>query len=893
LRIAYKLSLSFFAVLIPLGLVYYGIVLYIQSEDIETYVIDEIDHMELSFHNLEERDTKILSSTLEAIIRDPSLKEIYAEKDREKLFDFGQPLFRNLKNKYGITHFYFILPDGHCFLRLHNRDIYDDLITRFTFWGARDTKEFSSGIELGKTAFALRVVSPYYMDGELIGYVELGEEIEHFLEILKSETRNDFGIIADKVHLDREKWRSVRKTAGLRDNWDDLENHIILATTSDDPAASECFVEEKLERIEKGEHYFQRISSGDQSFVCSGFEITDAGGRHAGAVISLIDITNHVAMVKKTNLVTMGLIAALLAIASGIGIFISRSISRPVSELQNAAAEIAEGKMDKMVSITTGDELGQLADSFSKMTLKLKESYTGLERQVEERRKAEEFISSILDSVGEGIIVVNPEYRIISANKAYCDQIGWALEDAKGAHCYEVSHRINRPCFEEGEDCPIKHTFETGEPATYMHVHHNVKGDDIYVEVRSYPLKDSNGKVISAIEVVTNITEKRKLEEQLRQSQKMEAIGTLTGGIAHDFNNLLTTILGYGEILKGDLEKDDPMRTYVDIIIASGEKAASLTQSLLTFSRKQIIRPVEMDLNESIKKVLNLLSRLIGEDIVIKLNLSDEPLTIFADSILIEQVLMNLATNARDAMHDGGSFIIRTESAELDRHFVEAHGFGKPGRFALVSVTDTGIGMDKKTKDQMFEPFFTTKAIGKGTGLGLSVVYGIVTQHDGYIDVYSEPGQGTTLKIYLPMVRARSEEKEVMAVPAPAKGGAETVLLAEDDQSVRGLIKVTLERAGYSVMEATNGADAINIFKDNKDIIQILLFDVIMPKKNGIEAYEEIKLIRPGVKAMFLSGYPADIIEKYKLDESLTFVSKPVSPTEILLKLRSTLNSSK
>jgi PAS domain S-box-containing protein len=716
------------------------------------------------------------------------------------------------------------------------------------------------------------VVSPYYKDGELIGYVELGEEIDHFLEILKSETRNDFGIIADKEHLDRDKWRSVRMVAGLRDNWDDLENHVILATTSNS---------------------LQRITSGDRSFVCGGFEITDAGGRHAGAVISLIDITNHVAMVKKTNLVTMGLIAALLAIASGIGIFISRSISKPISELQNAAAEIAEGRLDTTVSLTTRDELGQLANSFSKMTLKLKESRAGLERQVEERRKAEEFISSILDSVGEGIIVVDPEYRIISANKAYCDQLGWALDDAKGSHCYEVSHRIKRPCFEEGEDCPIKHTFETGKPATYLHVHHNVKGEDIYVEVRSYPLKDSNGKVISAIEVVTNITEKRKLEEQLRQSQKMEAIGTLTGGIAHDFNNLLTTILGYGEILKGELEKDDPLRTYVDIIIASGEKAASLTQSLLTFSRKQIIRPVEMDLNESIKKVKDLLSRLIGEDIEIKLDLSEEPLTIFADSVLIEQVLMNLATNARDAMHDGGSFIIRTEPAEFDRHFVEAHGYGKPGRFALVSVTDTGIGMDKKTKDQMFEPFFTTKAIGKGTGLGLSVVYGIVTQHDGHIDVYSEPGQGTTLKIYFPMVRARGREKEAMAVPAPVKGGTEIVLVAEDDQSVRGLIKVTLERAGYTVMEATNGEDAIKIFKDNKDIIQILLFDVIMPKKNGIEAYEEIKLIRPGVKAMFLSGYPADIIEKYKLDESLTFVSKPVSPTEILVKLRATLNSSK
>jgi PAS domain S-box-containing protein len=657
LRIAYKLSLAFFAVLIPLALVYYGIVLYIQKEDTETYVIDEINHMEQVFHNLEERDTVILSSTLEALIRDPALKEVYSKKDREKLFEFGQPLFQNLKNKYGITHFYFILPDGHCFVRLHNRDIYDDLITRFTFWGARDTKEFSSGIELGKTAFALRVVSPYYKDGELIGYVELGEEIEHFLEILRSETKNDFGIIADKVHLDREKWRSVRKTAGLRDNWDDLEKHVVLATTSEDPAASECFVEENLERVENGEHALQRIDSGDRNFVCGGFEITDAKGQHAGAILSLVDITKRVVMAKRHTVVTLSLIAALLAIASVIGIFISRSISKPVSEFQNAAAEIAEGKLDKKVSITTRDELGRLADSFNEMTRKLKESYTGLEQQVKERGKTEKFISSILESVGEGIIVVDREYRIISANKAYCERVGWALDDVKGSHCYEVSHRIERPCFEEGEDCPIKHTLETGEPATSLHVHRDINGTPIYVEVRSYPLRDPSGGVVSAIEVITDITEKRKLEDQLRQSQKMEAIGTLTGGIAHDFNNLLTTILGYGEFLQDGLEKDDPLRAYVDMILASGERAASLTQSLLAFSRRQIIHPVEIDLNESIKKAEKLLSRLIGEDIAIKLNLSDEPLAVMADSVLIEQVLMNLATNARDAMPQGGSFI--------------------------------------------------------------------------------------------------------------------------------------------------------------------------------------------------------------------------------------------
>jgi PAS domain S-box-containing protein len=890
LRIGYKLSLAFFVVLIPLTVVYYAIALYHQEEDLNNSVTENIDYIERTFKNLEERDTKILSSTLEVIVRDPSFKEVYMERDREKLFNFGQPLFLNLKNKYGITHFYFILTNEHCFVRLHNRDIYDDLITRFTFWKARDTKEMSSGIELGKTAFALRVVSPYYSDGELIGYVELGEEIEHFLEILKSETGNELGIIADKIHLDREKWKSVRDTAGLRDNWDDLEKHVVLATTSKGPAALECFVEENLERVENGEKFLQRIESGKKSLVCGGFEIVDAGGRHAGAVLSLIDVTERVAMAKRSMLVTMGMIATLFVLASGVGLFVSRSISRPVSEFQNAAAEIAEGNLDKEVSITTRDEIGKLAESFNEMTRKLKESYNGLEQKAEDRKKAEEFIRRILESVGEGIIVVDKDYRIISANKSYCDRVGWNLDDVKGSHCFEVSHRNERPCFLEGEDCPIKHTFETGEPATSLHIHRDVNSDPIYVEVRSYPLKDPSGNVVSAIEVITDITEKRKLEEQLRQSQKMEAIGTLTGGIAHDFNNLLTTILGYGEFLQEGLEKNDPLKAYVDMILASGEKAASLTQSLLAFSRKQIIHLVEMELNASIRNAERLLSRLIGEDIEVKLDLSDETLIVMADNVLIEQVLMNLATNARDAMPEGGSFNISTRPVEFDRHFVETHGYGKPGRFALVSVTDTGVGMDEKTKAQIFEPFFTTKEIGKGTGLGLSVVYGIVKQHDGYIDVYSEPGKGTTLKIYFPMVRVKEIEIEISPAPIPVEGGTETVLVAEDDKNVRDLIMAALEKTGYTVLEAADGEDAVNVFKENKDAIQILLFDIVMPKMNGIEAYKEIRLLNPDIKVLFMSGYPSGIMERFKLDEEVEFLSKPVLPREIIMKVRETLD---
>ena len=384
--------------------------------------------------------------------------------------------------------------------------------------------------------------------------------------------------------------------------------------------------------------------------------------------------------------------------------------------------------------------------------------------------------------------------------------------------------------------------------------------------------------------------EKERLEEQLRHAQKMEAVGTLAGGIAHDFNNALTAIIGYGDLLKMRIDKDDPLRRNVDQILASAEKAANLTQRLLAFSRKQLIEPRPVNLNESIKDVEKLLTRLIREDIEIKVKLSREDIIVMADSGQIEQALMNLATNARDAMPDGGVLTIATESVELNREFFKANDHERPGRYALLSVTDTGIGMDEKTRERVFDPFFTTKEVGKGTGLGLSMVYGIIKQHEGYIDVSSKPGKGTTFRIYLRLTESKIEEKKSKTL-GPAEGGTETVLIAEDDESVRMLSKEILEGYGYDVLEATHGEDAVRKFMENKEKVQILLLDVVMPKKNGKEVYEEIVKIKPDIKALFISGYASDIMHKQGIiDEGINFISKPVSPEALLRKVREVLD---
>ncbi len=505
-------------------------------------------------------------------------------------------------------------------------------------------------------------------------------------------------------------------------------------------------------------------------------------------------------------------------------------------------------------------------------------------------RKSEKFIRSILESVDEEFIVIDRDYKIVSANKAYLNQVRLPLEKVIGRHCYEISHQIHQACHEVGLDCAVKRTFDTGEPSTAMHVHQDDEHNPSFVEIKSYPLKDAWGNTISAIEIINNVTEKKKLEEQLRRSQKMEAVGQLAGGIAHDFNNILTAIIGYGSLMKMKMDDADPMRFNLQQILDTSERAASLTRGLLTFSRKQAISLRPVSLNTSIKNVEKLLRRLIGEDIDLKFNLSQEDQIIMADSGQIEQILMNLATNARDAMPKRGRLTVSTEQIVFDQEFIRMHGEGKVGMYALISVKDTGSGMDEKTQERIFEPFFTTKDTGRSTGLGLSIVYGIVKRHNGYIICDSEPGRGTTFKIYLPMIKSEIVKAEA-AEPLSVPGGAETILIAEDDAAVRSLMKEMLVRFGYAVIEAIDGEDAITRFMENRDAIRLLILDVIMPIKNGKEVFEEIRKIRPEVKVIFASGYTEDILHKKGIpEENQNFIAKPLSPTELLMKVRDTLD---
>jgi signal transduction histidine kinase/CheY-like chemotaxis protein len=421
-------------------------------------------------------------------------------------------------------------------------------------------------------------------------------------------------------------------------------------------------------------------------------------------------------------------------------------------------------------------------------------------------------------------------------------------------------------------------------------MHHDPGGRPIFVETKAFPLRSDTGQIVAAIEIVNNISERKRLEDQLRHSQKMEAVGLLAGGIAHDFNNILTAIVGYGNLLKMKTPPDDPRMVYAEQILASASRAANLTQSLLAFSRKQVINPQPMDVNSAIRRFESLLQRVIGEDVELRTDLAPGELAILADPSQIEQVLMNLVTNARDAMPRGGKLYIRTESAAIDDTFRHSHGYGVPGSYASISVVDSGVGMEESQLVHIFEPFYTTKEPGKGTGLGLSIVYGIMKQNKGYVLIESEPGQGTIVRLYFPLIAAPPVQD-----PGPREEsyeeGHETILIAEDDDALRQLTATMLTEFGYTVIEARDGEEAVRKFRDHTGSVDLAIVDVVMPHKGGKEARDEILQIDPQARTLFISGYNAEVLRAKGIsDSSSDCILKPVSPMDLLRAVRRVLD---
>jgi len=567
---------------------------------------------------------------------------------------------------------------------------------------------------------------------------------------------------------------------------------------------------------------------------------------------------------------------------------------KQLTAVANVAAEAEQQKaVELAVAIQQLQESQQALRVAYQQVSANEQCLISVNQQLEAKENAlREAQRELMESVDEGFIIIDRDFRILSANHAYLRLCEKTDLNVIGDYCYEVTRQFDKPCHECGDECPAKDVFITGEPHKALLKQHTPGGKTVFLETKAYPMKDEKGNVAAVIGLLVDVTEKIKLEEQLHQSQKMEAVGTLAGCVAHDFNNMLTAIIGYSDLLRIKIEsdKDDSQLELLDQVLAASNRATSLTRGLLAFSRKQTITPQPDDLNDIVRNVEKLLDRLIGEDVEFTTCLTAKELIAMADRGQIEQVLMNLATNARDAMPRGGTLVLATQEVNLREDFVASHGLEKCGRYALITVSDTGEGIDEQTREKIFDPFFTTKGVGQGTGLGLSIVYGIVKQHNGHINCYSEPGCGTTFKMYIPLIPFDAVE----AFPeknTQIRGGTETILIAEDDYHVRNMIVTSLTKFGYCVIDAADGQEALDKFRTHEMEIDLVVLDAIMPKKNGKELYDIVKATRPELEVLFISGYTTEIIHKKGLfEEGLEFLLKPVSSVELHGKIREMLD---
>jgi PAS domain S-box-containing protein len=511
-----------------------------------------------------------------------------------------------------------------------------------------------------------------------------------------------------------------------------------------------------------------------------------------------------------------------------------------------------------------------------------------------ERRRAEQaskLLATAVEQGAEALVITDLDGTIQYINPSFERITGYTREDAVGkTPAILKSGKHDDSFYEE-----MWKTLSRGEVWTGHFINRRKDGTLYRQNATISPVRDVSGEIISYVCAARDVTRERELEDQLRQSQKMEAIGQLAGGIAHDFNNLLTAIMGNSELLLHGMDINDPRREDLEEIRKAGTRAAALTRQLLAFSRRQVLEPMPLNLNEVVGSVSKMIERLIGENVELVTTLEPFLGQVNADPGQIEQVVLNLAVNARDAMPVGGKLLVETANAELDNEYVSIHAPVEPGQYVMLAVSDTGAGMDEETKSRIFEPFFTTKEAGKGTGLGLSTVYGIVKQSNGYIWVYSEPGKGTSFKVYLPQAEELempvvAEDRAPQEASARAVMGNETALLVEDDESVRAVVRRTLEGSGYTVLEAHGAGEAVRLAEQYVGPIHFLITDLIMPETSGRDLAQTVAALRTGIKVLYMSGYSDNAVLRHgMLSPDMDFIAKPFTQEKLLEKVRQIL----
>ncbi len=821
----------------------------------------------------------------------PPIIAAFAARNREDLLTQASHEFEVLQQENQYFHALdFTLPDGTVFLRVQQPDLHGDNISesREIISQVGSTKQTAAGFDIGKHGAIYWIAHPLYKDDQYIGIMEFGISAQQLTDAIKKRLHTEVTIA-----INAEVWqKAVFNQGDVR-----KVGHYFLATEGKD------LYREFPASLDLEQNHQQVTFNNTTNLIHSRSALRNYRGEAIGKIIVLQDISEKLSTKRKfiihSVLITVTLVGAALLI-------ISLTIHRLVGKLELSVEENHQAK----------EELQQAHDALElrvdTRTSELAEANTILQQEIQERSLAEErnleqreFLQNIIESLTNPFYVIDAEtHEIVLANHA-----AYALttRPKEGLTCHAMTHDRDTPCTGEEHNCALAEVKLSKRPVQVEHIHCDSNGEGSYFEVYAYPIFDRNGNVKQVIEYNVDITERKKNEEekkkiwaQLLQSQKMEAVGMLAGGVAHDFNNILTAIIGNVQLatLKANTEVAANIRKHLDQIMTSADRASALVRQLLLFSRKNSIvdEYPPTNINKTIKNIREMLNRLIGEDITITLELAADLTMTRADQGNIEQALTNLVVNARDAMPDGGEIIISTKNTFITDNQEKQISKSKSGHYVVLSVTDTGSGINQNDLAHIFDPFFSTKPEGKGTGLGLAIVYGIAKQHGGWVNAYSELKQGTIFNIYLPQTSATNDDKETTTAAqqptVPLVGNDRLVLLIEDEKDVMEIALKILEDRGFRVLSAENIATARAIFAQEKEHLHLVFSDVALPDGNGVNLAHDFLTEIPQLKILMTSGYPDHRSRRGDIHEQkLRFIQKPYGIEELEQAISDTLGT--
>ncbi len=825
----------------------------------------------------------------------PEMIRAFAERDRQRLYGISSKELAILRAENPYFHALdFNLPDGTVFLRTQEPELAGDniLASRPLLKEVHANHATAAGFDIGKHGAMYWIAQPLFFAGKYVGAMEFGIPVRQLTDAIGQRLHTEVATVWDVA-----PWQ---KAVLVNEGFRTFSNSVLI-----DPD-TQAF-EQLPDNFDFTAAPRQRVEiNGRTNLLHVSTVLRDYQGRIVGKILVLQDISGKV-LHRRNFIVRSVLISALLlCVALGVVFLATR---RLIGRLEECAAENRRAREEIQhahdaleVRVTT--RTSELATANATLRDEVAERLA-TEQKLEKQRQ---FLQGIIESLTHPFYVIDVETRtIVLANKA-----AYALTDRphEGLTCHAMTHGRDTPCTGEEHVCALSLVRETGRPAMVEHFHcDHADGSGGYFEIHAYPLFDEQGKVKQVIEYNIDITERKKAEEerkamwaQLLQSQKMEAVGVLAGGVAHDFNNILTAIIGNAQLamLKAD-GSPEAVRKHLEQIMGSSNRAVGLVRQLLLFSRRPSggeYGPV--DINKAVQSILVMLQRLIGEDITVSVEATPGIWPVNTSEGCIEQMVTNLVVNARDAMPEGGKIVIATKNLGIDENLEKQIHNSRLGNYVVLSVADTGIGIPKENLPQIFDPFYTTKSAGKGTGLGLSIVSGIVAQHDGWVNVYSDLGRGTIFNIYLPANPFPEEESLAIGDAASQRrppvqqtalaGGGRTVLLLEDEADVREVALRILEEKGFRVIAASDIDTARAIFGREGDALDLLFSDVALPDGNGVKLAQELLALSPGLKVLMTSGYP-DHRSRLEMirEKKLHFIQKPYGVSELEQALAATL----